>query len=256
MILAYTLRYTKFWAWLQHAEQDLLFVDDTFYRGRTFYTAGILARLLSRNNKWKFLTLTADRVGRLAMHPRLVILNRSLLYPYENSVATEMGYWDLLGNQYIWRDLIKYSGLLSKEVADTSIDPRAVRSAWRHMMAAGLSSLRHQPDSKETVLALFEIALACAAEGKNIDVAALQDQRAWGLGYSAAFANVMLYWIAQEEPRWKRQRYKNWIAKMLQQMEIIIERHPGSDALLGYYRAHRTALEYTLLEEFMRVSSE
>ena len=245
------LGHTKFWDWLQRADEDLLFIDDTFYRGRTFYAAGIIARLLSRKDRWKFLALTADRVGRLVVHPRLIIGSRQSLYPYENSIATEAGYWDLLGEQYVWRDLVMYANLLSEEVRNAWVDAYAVRSIWRRMMMDVLAPLHHSPDIGEIVLALFELAIACAVEGRQMDVASLQDQRGWGLGYSAAFASVMMHWIAQEEPRWKRQRYKDWVARMLLRMNALVEERHARDVLLAYYRENATALEYSLLSSFI-----
>lgn len=247
LVFSSILRFTHFWAWLQRTDADLLFIDDTFYRGRTFYVAGILARLLLRKERWKFLTLTADRVGRSVVHPRLTIVNRQCLYPYENSIVTERGYWDLCGRQYTWRDLAKYTDFLYKHATGLWTDPYVVRSTWQRMMAVTLAPLRINSSSADMVYALFELAIACTVRQCEVDVASLQDQRAWGMGYSAAFANVISHWIAQEEPRWKRQRYNDWAANVLRRIDDLIQRLPISDGLLTYYRDNVMALEYTLL---------
>jgi hypothetical protein len=73
------------------------------------------------------------------------------------------------------------------------------------------------------------------------------DQRARDLGHSAAFANIILRWIAQEEPRSKRQRYKDWIAGIAEWLDVLVCDYDRGGALLDYYRENVAALEYSLL---------
>jgi hypothetical protein len=100
-------------------------------------------------------------------------------------------------------------------------------------------------------LALIEFYVTNTINGQAFELDPLLDQRACNIGNSATFVKVMNLWINQEEPRWKRQQYKNKVSKIITGMDSATD--PVASSLLEeartFYQMHTAEIDYALLKE-------
>lgn len=250
-ILQILLSNTYFHSTLTDTARATVFIDDVFYRGRTYYTLCILTHLFgSKETTWEMHTLCADRVSKHISTNKIVVYRKNLLYPFENSIITEQGYWEEKDTNFLFRDLQLYHNYL-KAIQENKSDPTAIIQTWARHLEEIANRISRTSISKITLKILVSMYLFTKAHKLTLHPTAILDQRAKGLGYCLPYVQLLSVWINQEEPRWKRQQYKD---KITLGIKTLITADQGSLKELfttasDFYLEHQELLDYKSLTE-------
>jgi hypothetical protein len=113
-LLREILRNTEFFRLVHDDQKHIAYLDDVFYRGRTFFALLVLSLLLDvSTERWNLYTLCADRVSKNIYVDGINVLKRGVLYPFENSIRTEGGYWEEQPDCFVFRDMWEYMASLA-----------------------------------------------------------------------------------------------------------------------------------------------
>jgi hypothetical protein len=225
-----------------------VFIDDLFYRGRTLYTIVSIAKVFNYPaNKIKLYTLCADRVSKSFGNRHIKTLDKKSIYPFENSIRTERGYWYNQGEYFVFLDLEVYWEYLDR-VCDKSIS-MAVYEIWQDMIAHFHSLLEEIELSTETKFALIAYFVFHKAHNIEIDQDALADQRGSNIGYCVFFARIVDKFINQEEPAPLRWEYKNKVKKLASRIiELLGSNSQYFQPLVTLYQKNHREIDYERLK--------
>lgn len=242
---------SSFYERINSSNGDVVYIDDVFYRGRTFYSILVLHLLLGLPSNFLLYTLCADRVSNNIQSEQIKILKPQVLYPFENCIRTEAGYWEECDDFFVFRDMYEYYSLLSHKVGHIPFR-KEILIEWQSLLEQLYKHLQFRLLSKKTVLVLIELSLFHIAMKKELNIDALLDQRAKNIGFCTTFVKLIDAWIKQEEPRWKRQRYKMKIKAGIEEiMEMVrFENSVLVKKSLRYYQIWYEYLDYYFLKSF------
>lgn len=220
----------KSWA----GSQESVFIDDVFYRGRTYYALLVISLLLGIPHfKWKLITLCADRVSQSIFSDRIEVLQRGTLYPFENSIQTEKGYWEEGGGAFVFRDLQDYEEYLLA-LHSVQVQTKDIMPEWKALIANSMRHISGGVLPTDVIAALVELAVFHKAFALEVFPVAVIDQRAKKIGYCVPFAKLLSVWINQEEPRWKRQKFKDAVVACLEKIDSVSESAVFESAVAFY----------------------
>jgi hypothetical protein len=231
------------------------FLDDVFYRGRTYYTLVVLSLLLDVPlNRWKLYTLCADRVSKEICTEGIEVLKRGVLYPFENSIQTEKGYWEECDDCFVFRDMILYAAFLSATITNRP-ELSTLAAQWNRIVDQIRKATGYHGLSRQTVNILVEFYIFCIVHDRTLYVDAILDQRAKGIGFCVPFVKAMAVWINQEEHRWKRQQYKDKVRACFTAIRSVNGKETWHllDTATNFYRQYGDVLDYVFLQEFYGV---
>lgn len=222
-----------------HQNHAVNYFDDVFYRGRTYYTIAAILKLAGIPQTGKLYTLCADRVSSSIINDAIVVLQKGLLYPFENSITTEQGYWDDEGDHFAFRDLTDYTNY------HQAIQIKPVQRELQRYKKLLLTLDRNIPGSleKEQRLHLIELMIFCRYHRLSFDLNGLLDQRAVKLGFCLPFVKIVASFIAQEAPRWQRQKYKNRIKEYYQSIEKWCATKQGKNLVKEILQQYKNTYE-------------
>jgi hypothetical protein len=229
-------------------------VDHVIYRGRTLYAMAWIMRLLNIEN-WSFYALCADSLAASVQWHRATILAPGRLYPYENSIATEGGYWDEVESHFEFRELREYQRFLHGSLGAVAVSgefPQVI-ACWQRLVT-DLDALVTLPlENKEFRLALIVMLVHAKALGRCIPLAALQNQRASNIGYCPHWATYCEKYICQTNDLKIRDSFNQNVAKSVLLINGLLS---GTGAELGakavqFYTQHRLRIDYFALDRLL-----
>lgn len=222
--------------------QGVIFIDDVFYRGRTYYALLVISLLLGVPRAgWKLVTLCADRVSKGIVTDDIEVLQKGTLYPFENSIQTEKGYWEEVGGVFIFRDLCDYKKYLLA-LASQEVLGEDVTHAWDTCVASVTRNLSSSALPAHTVAALVELVVFHNAYALEVFPSAIIDQRAKKIGYCVPFAKLLSVWINQEEPRPKRQQFKDAVVACLESI-VSLQHSSVVESAVAFYKNNQVGID-------------
>lgn len=230
-----------------------VFIDDVFYRGRTYYTLIILSLLLNiKSNQWKLYTLCSDRVSKNIFTEKIKVLKRGVLYPFENSIQTEKGYWEECNDYFVFRDMNFYFTFLSTIIGIKNNEE--IITNWNNLIDKIVKIVKYKNLSKQLIKTLIELYIFYITFNKKLSINAILDQRAKDIGYCTPFIKLISTWINQEEPRWKRQEFKNKINNCITIITSLENNLLIKDAI-NIYKKYNKEIDYSFLKLFFNVNN-
>lgn len=248
-IIKILLNNTKFYNILAKSNKKTAFLDDVFYRGRTYYAVLIITLILDiPQNDWLFYTLCGDRISNHINTARIKILKK-VLYPFENHIWTELGYWEEKNNFFEFRDLKVYHDLLA--ISSNNIDNTDnVIYQWKKIVDHIMTKLKLTERTPINRI-LIEFYLFCKVHKININLSAIIDQRAKTIGYCIPYIKLLSVWINQGEMRWKRQTFKNKILNNFEKVNSILNNKHSQAEAAKFYMHNKKIIDLDFLNSFL-----
>lgn len=232
--------------------QTIECIDDLFYRGRTLYTMAILAYICGGNPQNIHTTTIGCDMNSVAIATHYhSVLRPGILYPFENSIRSEKGYWQYEDDRYVFVDLCRYWQILGKSVTSPS-DSMRLYDEWstrgrewleQHNISTATTGL-----TPAMLLSLLGLSVFCSASDVRVSIDTLVDQKADNLGPSAFFANYIDNYISQEETVESRASFKQ---KVRDTFTRIFQANSNSltyTKLVDHYKQHNIAIEFSALQ--------
>lgn len=218
-------------------------IDDLFYRGRTLYSlATILKAFGADPRKIKLTTIACDEKSRNLHTPYSKTLNRSALYPFENSVRTEQGYWQDIGDMHIYTDMGAYWEFLHESNSDKS------NNAYVNFIAVCNKWFTKNVDTALNNTLVFPLVWLIVYHKRYnipINVPKVVDQKGYKIGACAPFVELLHHFVSQEETVAVRRNFKHSISYALQSIEDAIQKNPVDfDRLIQEYRSQERQIDY------------
>ena len=228
-------------------DEPIQFLDDLFYRGRTLYSLAILMTACGGNPMNMRLTTLSSDIKSIGLEsPFHNILRGGVLYPFENSIRTEQGYWQDVGTHYVFTDMGAYW-----EHLHSVVDPDQSRnkySEWQSAMQGWSEQhLAGLPDGLDMSLVgpLLWLSVYHRQFGLELDINRIVDQKGYKIGACVPFAQLIDRFISQEEPVESRSQFKGQIRRTLSAIENAAAMDPdGFQSLVELYGDNRQALDY------------
>jgi len=250
-IIKILLSKTSFYRAIQ-SKSGVVFIDDVFYRGRTYYALLILTKLFDiLPVNWELFTICADRVAQKMPGSGIKVLKPGVLYPFENSISTEMGYWDESVGVFVFRDIQWYRNFLMA-TCQINNETKTASDSWRKMVDDITKKFDCQGLPSGLGQALVELYIFSKVHKLKIGLESVVDQRSKLLGFCVPFVKILSIWVNQEVPRWNRQLFKdkvknfwcraNWGRKDLNKL---------IKAAVVFYRKSQKAIDLTFLNKFL-----
>jgi hypothetical protein len=241
------------------SSSSVAIVDHVIYRGRTLYAIAWIMRLFNIED-WSFYALCSDSLAASVQWHRTAILAPGRLYPYENSIATECGYWDETESHFVFRELRHYYCILHNSIGAVAVAQEFadVISCWQRTLTDIDASLPLPLEDKEFRLALIATLIHAKARGRCIPVAALQNQRARNIGYCAHWASYCEKYICQTNDVSVRDVFNHNVAKSAITISRFLSKRGaelGANAV-QFYTEHSLRIEYFELHRFFRFNSK
>lgn len=232
-------------------DEPIYFLDDLFYRGRTLYSLAILMAACGGDPMdMRLTTLSSDIKSAGLESPFHSILRGGVLYPFENSIRTEQGYWQDVGTHYTFTDMGAYW-----EHLHSVVDPEQSWSRYSEWQAAMEEwSDQHLAESlNELDMSLVGPLLWLSVYHRNfgleLDINRIVDQKGYRIGACVPFAQLIDRFISQEEPVEARRQFKDQIRGILSAIEAASTADPGSyHSLVCMYSENQRALDYQGLD--------
>jgi hypothetical protein len=230
------------------ADDRLVFIDDLFYRGRTLFTIACILKVFDIDpRKAHLYTLCADRISHNLRSDYITVLDNNALYPFENSIRTERGYWQRAHGRFTFADLEEFWQYLALTV-DASSSMR-IYETWQTLLERLWLLLPPNKLTKKMNYALIWYFAFHKMHKLPIDLASLVDQRGEGIGYCVPYARIIDNFISQEEPVEKRLTFKDNIHEAVNGIWSIDAQNPRAfDAIVTYYRRHTNVIDYEGLQ--------
>ncbi len=200
---------------LSQSKRGITFIDDVFYRGRTYYAILIITGLLDiPHSHWKLTTICADKVSKNIYVDGVEVMRRDVLYPFENNINTEMGYWEESKRMFVFRDIQWYYIFLIA-TCKTQKEMGRICLIWSKMVGAICKQLNDDNCIVKMRRALVEFYIFSLAHNLKIYTESVIDQRSRLSGYCISFVKILSFWINQKASRWQRQLFKNEVKAFL-----------------------------------------
>lgn len=228
-------------------DEPIYFLDDLFYRGRTLYSLAILMTACGGDPTNMRLTTLSSDINSVGLEsPFHNVLRGGVLYPFENSIRTEQGYWQDVGTHYIFTDMGAYW-----EHLHSVVDPEQSWSKYCEWQSAMEEwSDQHLAESlSELDMSLVGPLLWLSAYhsnfGLDLDINRIVDQKGYKIGACVPFAQLIDRFISQEEPVEARRQFKDQIRGILSSIEVAAEADPsGYQSLVRMYSDNQLELDY------------
>jgi hypothetical protein len=235
---------------------ELHFIDDLFYRGRTLYSLAIIIKCFGGNpQKMRLSTICCDCRSRELQTPFHNVLNKDKLYPFENSVRSEQGYWQDTGEEYVFTDLGLYWEYLNLHV-DKS-ESEKVYSDWQKALADWYAPHAMPDEDLSLSEPLIWLEVFNRVFGVDANIEKIIDQKGYKIGACVPFARILDRFISQEETVEARYAFKQRIISLLQQIQIAIKEDiKGFDKLANHYRISITLIDFEGLKFMIEDDSD
>ena len=228
-------------------DEPIYFLDDLFYRGRTLYSLAILMTACGGDpTNMRLITLSSDIKSADLESPFHTVLRGGVLYPFENSIRTEQGYWQDVGTHYTFTDMGAYW-----EHLHSIVDPEQSSSKYSEWQATMEEwSDQHLAESlSELDMSLVGPLLWLSVYHNNcrleLDINRIVDQKGYRIGACVPFAQLLDRFISQEEPVEARSQFKDQIRDILSAIEVAAATDPvGYHSLVHMYSENQRALDY------------
>lgn len=228
-------------------DEPIYFLDDLFYRGRTLYSLAILMTACGGNPvNMRLTTLSSDIKSVDLESPFHEVLRGGVLYPFENSIRTEQGYWQDVGTHYVFTDMGAYWEYLHQAVDLGQSWTRY--NEWQSEMAEWSSqNLTESLNELDMSLIgpLLWLSIYHDTFGLELDMDRVVDQKGYRIGACVPFAQLIDRFISQEEPVEARRQFKSQIRDILSAIKVAAAKDLGGyQALERMYRENQHALDY------------
>ena len=245
-VITSIMRGTKIADSLQKDEQ-IHFLDDLFYRGRTLYSLAILITACGGNpTNMNLTTLCSDVKSAGLESPYHKILRSGMLYPFENSIRTEQGYWQDVGTHYVFTDMGAYWEHLA-----TVVDRERSQGTYEAWQAAihdwSEQNLSEQLGDIDMTLAgpLIWLSVYHQNFGLDLDIDRVVDQKGYKIGACVPFAQLIDRFISQEEPVEVRRQFKEQIRQILSAVSNAAIADPDTfQYLINMYAHNQNAIDF------------
>ncbi|MDX9892833.1 MAG: hypothetical protein RB292_00275 [Patescibacteria group bacterium] len=229
----------------------IIFFDDVFYRGRTFFTISVLMKIFGVGPKhWQLVTICSDIQSRHINHPQITVIKPDRLYPFENSIKTERGYWSIVtgGNFFKFYDLNEYYSYLSL------LDPRQGinQTDWLKIQKKIIAQIPGCKLPTATKISLLNFFIFKLAYRQNLGVKYLVDQRSQDLGWCVPLVELIDSFIPQDKAAWQRWRFKQEIAKYLDALKRISKKDDTIKQAASIYRQNHLSIDRGLIEKYVK----
>ena len=228
-------------------DEPIYFLDDLFYRGRTLYSLAILMTACGGDPmNMQLTTLGSDIKSTGLESPFHNVLRGGVLYPFENSIRTEQGYWQDVGTHYIFTDMGAYWEYLHSVVDHEQ--SRGKYSEWQVAMEKW--SYQHLTEPlRELDMSLIGPLLWLSVYhhnfGLELDVNKIVDQKGCRIGACVPFAQFIDRFISQEEPVEARWQFEYKVRDILSAIGVAATTDPnGYHSLIRMYSDNQRALDY------------
>lgn len=242
-ILQIIVSRTTLRGYLHEQEKNLAFLDDVFYRGRTLFSIAVILKIFKISQKqMKLHTLCVDRVSASLTSKHLQVMDRRSVYPFENSIRTENGYWQEKNGYFSFVDMGVYRGWL-QEITDTKA-AKKINRGWERMIKDICAKIPKPHVEHKEMIALIWLVIYHRCHNLPLSTSAVADQRGKGIGYCVAFVKCIEHFIPQEEPAAKRWAFKERIKSLVAEMQNNQCYKDDIDKATAYYRAHAEAIDF------------
>ncbi len=234
---------TALHAYFRKEGGNIVFLDDVFYRGRTLFSIASILRIFKISQRHMVLyTLCVDQASAHFTSKHVKIMDRQVLYPFENSIRTENGYWQEKNGYFSFIDMGVYRGWLEGVV--NKREARQIDRVWQKLTEKILSRVPKPHVARQEMLALIWLVVYHRCHSLPLSVKAVADQRGAGIGCCVAFVKCMEHFIPQEEPAVKRWAFKARIKSLIE--EIQDDKQDKGDLVkaVEYYKTHAEAIDY------------
>lgn len=230
---------------------DLYFIDDLFYRGRTLYSLAIIINAFGGNpRKIKLFTLCCDLKSNELKSPYHIVMRPDILYPFENSIRTEQGYWHDDGDKHVFVDMGAYFEYLIIHIDIGLVRTDDIYKDWIDQLRVWF--LPFWGKNEHIPLAESLMWLSIYHSGFNIipNIDKIVDQKGYKIGACVPFAQLLDRFISQEEPVEERIRFKQTIRDIFTTIENAkLSDQNGYDLLVKAYLNNRGVLDYAGLSD-------
>ncbi len=243
------------------SDKPVHFIDDLFYRGRTLFTLAVVLKAFGGTLQKDCLsTIGCDPKSRALESPYHKVLLPNKLYPFENSVSTELGYWQQSDRGYAFIDLREHSKQLYENFGGRELNTE-VFTVWEELIREWC--VKHQIGVESKFVTdklpgyLLWFKLEAIMNGNEVDVDRLVDQKGSNSGPSVSFAHILDNFISQEEPVDNRLEFKEALRIMIAQIDKIIKTQPDElESLLKYLQEHLPEINILGINKLVDGSAE
>lgn len=236
--------------------KELHFIDDLFYRGRTLYSLAVIVQAFGGDpQKIRLTTLNCDSKSKDLKSPYHQVMKPDTLYPFENSVRTEQGYWQNAGDMHIFTDMGAYW-----EYLDAKVNPKEslkLYEKWEQHLQSWYGSFSLVDADTSLSMPLVWLNVFHTAFGIEVDVNRIIDQKGDKIGACAPFAQLLDRFISQEEPVEQRLLFKQQVRDILAIIDRARAVDPtGYDLLVQEYLSNQDALDYAGLSQLFESDND
>lgn len=146
------------------------------------------------------------------------VLKKDLLYPFENSIRTERGYWVDNGQYFEFKDMEVYWNLLFYYVDKTHTN--IIYEQWQSLLEDFRISINKPKLNRKIIYDLTWLLVYFESIGSEFILISTIDQKAYKSGYSVPYVRLIDQFISQEETVFKRWRFKNHIKEIVEKILI------------------------------------
>jgi uridine kinase len=227
-----------------NTDTELHFLDDLFYRGRTLYSlAAIVMAFGGDPQKIKLTTLCCDIKSRQLTGPYHQVLADNKLYPFENSIRTEQGYWQDVGDMNVFTDMGVYWEFLHNTLGENKTSK--TYEAWQAQMKAWQEHFVLDGDDPTISMPLIWLSVYLKAFSIEPNIDKIMDQKGYRIGACAPFAQLIDRFISQEEPVEERLKFKHQVRTTLESIqEAALVNPDGFNELVQTYLKYRHHIDY------------
>lgn len=236
-------------------EGALHFLDDLFYRGRTLYTLATLVKIFGGEPKnIKLTTISCDQNSRDLKTDYHTVKRPDVLYPFENSVRTEQGFWQDIGGRYVFTDMGAYLESLHIKADYSPEEAERAYEDFKTKVLAWSETVLGELGDPSVTFPLAWLVVYHQTYGLILNTEKIVDQKGYKVGVCAPFVELLDRFVSQEETVTVRQHFKLMIKK---QIEALVSYAPESqdelDRLILDYNNNQEKIDYGSLSRLFRV---
>ncbi|TXG77989.1 hypothetical protein E6P97_00550 [Patescibacteria group bacterium] len=233
------------------SSEELHFIDDLFYRGRTIYALGVLVVLFGADpSQIRLTAIGCDPKSKQLSTPYHHVLRDDVLYPFENSVRTEQGYWQDTGERYEFTDMGAYLEYRHQGLRTSPEQAVDAYETFRHDTIKWTETVLEEGLDETLVFPLAWLLLYHEAHGLAIDTDKLVDQKGYKIGASAPFVALLDRFVSQEETVEVRLHFKQQIRRQLAQLQVSAQETPSDyRRLVQSYVEQKGEIDYGYLSQ-------
>lgn len=226
---------------------ELHFLDDLFYRGRTLYSLAAVVNAFGGDARAiKLSTIGCDVKSKDLTSPYHRVLDNSKLYPFENSIRTEQGYWQDIGDRHAFTDIGDYWSLLHSK-SDIQKSP-ATYIAWQskiHTWYEKYIDDRTRDIDMTLIGPLVWLQVYHEVFEIDFNIDKIIDQKGNKLGACVPFAQLIDRFVSQEESVGERLAFKSEVKSILASIQSAVANDGiGFRELKSFYAANQYSIDY------------